>query len=265
MPDILVLWSRVSIIKYISSSKMPSMMRNRQEGINELTFVSEQASCITAIRTTHLQLSIFMRSGVERLCQYPTLFENANQGEQKRLQFFLFFAASPQTCDLQLFSKERTASSSGSQCSTKPFRTQRGNVCVFCTKSRHTRTRSVSSFSHLLSNVRTRLTIFALFFVVFLQPLDVLPDGLQISLGFARPIWSQRKGENEEKGRRRTGSLRYYKMQKISAQVSFVFTKESVCAVFGMSIIYSSKLFKSKKRTLFIFTFFFQKPWKHRF
>lgn len=52
------------------------------------------------------------------------------------------------------------------------------------------RTRSVSSFSHLLSNVRTRLTIFALFFVVFLQPLDVLPDGLQISLGFARPIWS---------------------------------------------------------------------------
>lgn len=54
-------------------------------------------------------------------------------------------------------------------------------------------------------------------------------------------------------------------MQKISAQVSFVFTKESVCAVFGMSIIYSSKLFKSKKRTLFIFTFFFQKPWKHRF
>lgn len=92
MPDISELWSRVSIIKYISSSKMPSMMRNRQEGINELTFVSEQASCITAIRTTHLQLSIFMRSGVERLCQCPTLFENANQGEQKRLQFFLFFA-----------------------------------------------------------------------------------------------------------------------------------------------------------------------------
>lgn len=45
-------------------------------------------------------------------------------------------------------------------------------------------------------------------------------------------------------------------MKNISAQVSFVFTKESVCAVFGMSIIYSSKLFKSKKRTLFIFYFF---------
>lgn len=37
-------------------------------------------------------------------------------------------------------------------------------------------------FSHLSSSKAVCLTVFAFFFAVFLQPLDVLPDGLQISL-----------------------------------------------------------------------------------
>lgn len=55
--------------------------------------------------------------------------------------------------------------------------------------------------------------------------------------------------ELEERGkwRERQATNRLVKIlqnaKKNSAQVSFVFTKESVCAVFGMSIIYSSKLF----------------------
>lgn len=36
--------------------------------------------------------------------------------------------------------------------------------------------------SHLSSSKAVCLTVFAFFFAVFLQPLDVLPDGLQISL-----------------------------------------------------------------------------------
>lgn len=41
------------------------------------------------------------------------------------------------------------------------------------------------------------LTIFAFFFVVLLQPLDVLPDGLQVALRFARLIWGFKERENK--------------------------------------------------------------------